>query len=977
MGTSQNAVPQLPQETDSLMDLPPTTGEQAIFMQQDAEYDTPDLIEHDDADSLMAYFQTREQSLQPAPGVRSIVPIRRSSPLGSQRGSQVSNRSPKIPARAINPYLLSGEYIPRRVRSVFGGSDLPETENKPKPSQPSLQRLLQERSPEQLEVAVKRGLAVLTEIEEPLHDISRHGDAQKWLEQIETVREMAKRKRTVIGVVGNTGAGKSSVINAILDEERLVPTNCMRACTAVVTELSYNESNVESARYRAEIEFIQPDDWRRELKVLFDEVFDSLGGMSKEVSNPDSVAGVAYAKIRAVYHKYTKEMLQRSSIDQLMNLPSMQLILGTVKRINSRDGASFYQRLQHYVDSQQKPTATRGPQPKRELELWPLIKVVRIYTKADALSTGAVIVDLPGVHDSNAARAAVAEGYMKECTGLWIVAPITRAVDDKAAKTLLGNTFKRQLKYDGSYSAVTFICSKTDDISRTEAADTLQLGDVLAEQDAERDIIDQQICAVKDKWRQAQADREKQNDKIERHEDEQVYWEEELSKIEDDDTSDASVSPTKKRKRAFEHEDSEESDDRTITPQDIRNEIEKYKRLKKSAREHARKLRDDIQALQLELYSLENRKTKIDKDAEALCIQGRNEWSRARIRADFAEGIKELDQENAAEENPEEFDPDEDIRDYEEVARSLPVFCVSSRAYQKLSGRLGKDGDVNGFNTLTQTEIPGLQAHSRKLTEGGRHDGCKSFLNSLSRLLTSLTLWASDDGSNPESSVQQRQMLKVFIASNLEKLRQALKEAVDQIMTDVEDTLTAQLRHKFASAARNAANKALHTSDGWGAPRNEGGLFWATYKATVRRQGVFQGASGSRNFNKDLTEPLTMGLSGQWDKTFKHRLPAIFNSFPKMANTYMRYFHNAVEDECTRYKIGMSRIARLRDNIIVLEGAFDDLAKTTINNVNEAQREINREFAPSVATAMAAAYERCSREIGKLTLLRKLSIVLY
>lgn len=31
------------------------------------------------------------------------------------------------------------------------------------------------------------------------------------------------------------------------------------------------------------------------------------------------------------------------------------------------------------------------------MEFWPLIKVVRIYTKADALITGAVIVDLPGV----------------------------------------------------------------------------------------------------------------------------------------------------------------------------------------------------------------------------------------------------------------------------------------------------------------------------------------------------------------------------------------------------------------------------------------------------------------------------------------------------------------------------------------------------------------------------------------------------
>lgn len=68
-------------------------------------------------------------------------------------------------------------------------------------------------------------------------------------------------------------------------------------------------------------------------------------------------------------------------------------------------------------------------------------------------------------HDSNAARAAVAARYMQSCTGLWIVADITRAVDDKTAKSLLGDSFKRQLKYDGTYSAVTFICSKTGEFS--------------------------------------------------------------------------------------------------------------------------------------------------------------------------------------------------------------------------------------------------------------------------------------------------------------------------------------------------------------------------------------------------------------------------------------------------------------------------------------------------------------------------------
>jgi len=62
------------------------------------------------------------------------------------------------------------------------------------------------------------------------------------------------------------------VINAMLDEERLVPTNCMRACTAVVTEMSYNHSTDPDAKYRGEIEFIKPSDWEKDLKTSLSEV---------------------------------------------------------------------------------------------------------------------------------------------------------------------------------------------------------------------------------------------------------------------------------------------------------------------------------------------------------------------------------------------------------------------------------------------------------------------------------------------------------------------------------------------------------------------------------------------------------------------------------------------------------------------------------------------------------------------------------
>jgi hypothetical protein len=74
----------------------------------------------------------------------------------------------------------------------------------------------------------------------------------------------------------------------------------------------------------------------------------------------------------------------------------------------------------------------------------------------------------PGTADSNAARSSVAAQYLNHCSGIWIVAPITRAVDDKCAQDLMGTAFKRQLQLNGNISNVAFICSKTDDISPTE-----------------------------------------------------------------------------------------------------------------------------------------------------------------------------------------------------------------------------------------------------------------------------------------------------------------------------------------------------------------------------------------------------------------------------------------------------------------------------------------------------------------------------
>jgi hypothetical protein len=351
-----------------------------------------------------ANLSLARQSPQPS---RSVA---RSSNAGSPATSRVKPSPSRSAASRVKRELpVTAEEEARDTKSRIPDDPFAATSQEDEaifsPYGLRLKELTKETSTERLEASMQAGIRALDEVEVPLKTLQGNGDAASWLEQIETVRKQATRHRTVVGVVGNTGAGKSSVINAMLDEERLVPTNCMRACTAVVTEMSWSDSPKPESKYRAEVVFIEPEDWRKELKVLYDEVFgDEDGGFSKEALNPDSDAGIAYAKIRAVYFKHTKEQLANSTIDSLMRVAHVQNVLGTIKKIISRESSEFYRRLQHYVDSKEKGTEKKDKNgnkitnPKREFEYWPLIKVVKIYTKAKALSTGAVIVDLPGVH---------------------------------------------------------------------------------------------------------------------------------------------------------------------------------------------------------------------------------------------------------------------------------------------------------------------------------------------------------------------------------------------------------------------------------------------------------------------------------------------------------------------------------------------------------------------------------------------------
>ncbi|KAF7869938.1 hypothetical protein EAF04_004722 [Stromatinia cepivora] len=949
----------------------------------------------------------------------------------------VSNHSPLLPAPAVDTKPLRGSLSPSaNSRSTSMTQDdivmKPDDYSSPSKDEDSspepeaqtlelaklrLQHIMEGGSPEVLEEEVKKTNDFLHVLKNhfKVPEAESHPDTSHWLQQIETLQAQVVNTPTIIGVVGNTGAGKSSVINAMLDEERLVPTNCMRACTAVVTEMSWNCSDDPSKKYRAEIEFIKECDWEKDLKLSLNELIDASGNVSRDSANADTEAGIAYAKIKAVYPNKTHEMLATSTAEELLAEGDVRKVLGTTRTIEKSYPELFYKELQRYVDSKEKSTGEKGrpsekKKEKRTMEFWPLIKVVRIFVKADALSTGAVIVDLPGVHDSNAARAAVAAGYMKQCTGLWICAPINRAVDDKAAKSLLGESFKRQLKYDGQFSRITFICSKTDDISVLEASDSLGLEDAMAEDYATIDQIDKQLDELKAKIADLKESIAVYSGVYNDADESLDIWDDLRRDI---DAGEAVYAPkakpgkSPKRKRSpssrksrkkmkisededddEDQEDEEEvSDDETeaeeedldkgdpLTIEDIEQKIDELKDTKKQARKEKVALELEIKDVKKQSKEFDQKRKEIDTRMRAICIDGRNKYSKGAIQQDFATGIKELDMENAEEEDAENFNPDEDIRDYDAVARSLPVFCVSSRAYQQLNGRLRKDAKIPGFRNVQETEIPQLQAHCKKLTEAGRSATCRRFLNALLQLVLSLSLWSNNDGTNINLSDSQKIAQASWLQKKLKDLEESLDKAVGSCVADMKDALTENIFEKFNEAIPLAAEQAPSIAARWGAPVNKidraaGGLHFQTYRATIRRDGVYGNKNGAYNFNSDLTEPIMKHLASHWENNFSRRLPSVLRSFTTKTNLILKNFHQAVESRSRKNGAGIAGLAMLSQQLRTYEATFSILNMEMVEAINNLQRDANREFVPVIAQNLASSYRHCAGESGVGTYMR-------
>lgn len=228
-----------------------------------------------------------------------------------------------------------------------------------------------------------------------------------------------------------------------------------------MVEISWNTSERLDETYAAEIEYLSKKQWLDEFEIL---AHDIRNHHEEKDNESRTLVDEALAKINAVYPSNDIKMLLDMGRQQLLSLNGVSKILGQKSKIFCPNIKSFSQEIQPYVDNVDADLKAETPSSSKAA-FWPLVKLVKIYLKAEVLKNGLVLVDMPGCGDSNAARSKVAERYLQNLDNVWVVAPVTRAVSDHVAKELMGKLFKRRLMMDGKYNDfISFIVTKIDEV---------------------------------------------------------------------------------------------------------------------------------------------------------------------------------------------------------------------------------------------------------------------------------------------------------------------------------------------------------------------------------------------------------------------------------------------------------------------------------------------------------------------------------
>ncbi|KAI0509709.1 hypothetical protein F5B22DRAFT_657903 [Xylaria bambusicola] len=667
--------------------------------------------------------------------------------------------------------------------------------------------LIKERS---LEIGLSHCENLIDEVSNRFSNIAEHcepsmeiiwalEDRNEWINQCREIARDHRDFRVPVGVAGATGSGKTSVLNALLGFQELLPTNNEEAATAVQCKVSFNYDNRPKYAFRCHITFRSKEALKAELKQFFDNL--KLKDELEEL-NDDSADGEEALCNLEMAMQPTREMIsivfdleddeiQELDLDGVLNSNTEALkLLGTTKEFNHRTADGISQMVKPYMDSTAEDHGATGT----SFAAWPLIEQVELFVKSDILLNGVILVDLPGLGDAVRSRAIVAEKAFDQLTATIIVSQATRAADNSTAVNLMSKHQEMALILDGRLHKQAFcVClSQIDHIDRKAA---------LRKPDAKANEYLQELLGEEEDHRSllgvgAQAKKK-------------------LSKVK-----------RKEQRKLSRHQE--------LHPKGKAAERIKAQAAYNATRKRFKKVLKDINDSRRRLEELEG-------EIIFICIRARNQYLNQRIQQDFRKRHARL-----LGETP----------DMQKTYDAQVAVCpTSSAAFWKCKCPFSSEP---GFPDELYTGIPGLAKWIRDATIQKREEHVNGLLNRLQVQYNTIKLWVQDKRRLKDTPLTRDWFETHILADAIESLEEDLEVYWPTLTEAVEDQYPLDNVNREL-ILHEGPGKCIDAVKGWSYKKSGNGasakMHHNTYQAILTRKGgKFMSVS-----NNTYTEYFWMG----------------------------------------------------------------------------------------------------------------------
>ncbi|XP_067390122.1 nuclear GTPase SLIP-GC-like [Emydura macquarii macquarii] len=270
-----------------------------------------------------------------------------------------------------------------------------------------------------------------------------------------------------IGLFGGTGAGKSTLFNAIVEHKFFLPVSGSEACTSCIVQVNSNQGK----NYEAKIHLLSREEWNKELKNLVElvkkpEEEEEEGEEEEEEGEEEGDVGEAVQKLRALYGKDAEARSYEDllSAKLLVNIPASKWI-----QLKAAQAKELSEKLDPYIRCHNDKDVEEPAQDEvgTKMRLWPLIKYVEVtIPKSDVIPEGVVFMDIPGTGDYNSKRDEMWKESINKCSVIWVISKIERVVGDKVHEVLLTESIKAY--QGGMCSDIALVVTKSDQLHLDE-----------------------------------------------------------------------------------------------------------------------------------------------------------------------------------------------------------------------------------------------------------------------------------------------------------------------------------------------------------------------------------------------------------------------------------------------------------------------------------------------------------------------------